>query len=104
MVEYEGECDPYTHSCFVGCEDDDCLVSYFYLKVQKQARDVHDACGANVIDCETASTCLVSDTDCTLTYCSPETAAQDEACEDLTEAPPGAEEEIATSSEEILLP
>jgi hypothetical protein len=29
IVMYEGDCDPYTESCFIGCEDDECTEEYY---------------------------------------------------------------------------
>lgn len=95
VVEYEGECDPATESCFEGCEDDACEVTYPYKSMQKYAADLRESCGPDITDCSEASVCLASDQECTITYCDPEELGEDEVC--LT-----AEEE--TETEEELLP
>jgi len=84
LVAYEGECDPYTKDCFIGCEDEECTEEYYYTKVQKYAADVYTQCGKDVTDCDAASMCLSQDTqECSVTYCDPEYDGED--CEALIE-------------------
>lgn len=83
VVEYEGECDPITESCFVGCADDECLEEYYYTWIHKNAADVFAQCGPDVTDCEEAGICLPTDTGCSITYCSENTSLEDEQCENL---------------------
>ena len=85
-VEYEGECDPATETCFIGCEDEECSEVYYYTIVEKHASDVHGQCGPDITECEEASMCLPNDTACSITYCSPEELGEGEACEDLDES------------------
>jgi hypothetical protein len=85
VVAYEGDCDPYTENCFVGCEDDECTENYYYSLVQKYAADVKAQCGTDITDCEDAYKCLPEDGDqCDVTYCNP--AIDGNVCELLTEA------------------
>ena len=106
IVEYEGECDPITESCFVGCADDACTEVYYHTWVQKESSDVHAACGVSVLECETASVCLPGDANCSVRYCDADTALEDEFCDTLDvssveEAPEGEESlEEETSAEE----
>lgn len=73
MVGYEGECDPATAVCFIGCENDECTTNYFYTKMQKYEPRLFEQCGDDITDCEEANYCL-SDNDekCLTTYCNPE--------------------------------
>jgi|SRR3989338_11679671 len=68
LVGYEGECDPATEECFVGCEDDACAEEYFYTKMIKYAPDLYQECGSDITDCEAASVCLPDDRVCSITY------------------------------------
>ena len=71
-VAYEGTCDPAIQSCFVGCEDDECVDEYYYTKVQKYAVDLYAQCGPDITDCDVASACLPEDgKKCTVTFCDP---------------------------------
>ncbi len=69
IVFYEGECDPAEHSCFIGCNDDECTEEYFYSKVEKNAHDIYAQCGDSVLDCAASNSCLPSDTSCSIQYC-----------------------------------
>lgn len=95
LVEYEGACDPYTESCFVGCENEECVDPYYYTKVTKYASDVEAQCGPDFTACEETSVCLPEDRSCEITFCDPETAGDTEICEEIE----GAEE---TPAEEEL--
>ena len=77
IVGYEGNCDPATESCFVGCEDDECTSEYYYTKMQKYEPDLYAECGADITDCEEASVCLPNDRDCSKTYCDSETSEEE---------------------------
>lgn len=78
-VAYEGECDPTSESCFVGCEDDECTEEYYYMHMQKHAADLYRQCGPDITECEAASQCLPEDGGCTMTFCDAETDG--EMCE-----------------------
>lgn len=82
LVEYEGECDPITENCFVGCEDDECTEEYYYTKIIKYAPDLNQQCGKDITDCESANICLSDDRECSVTYCDIET--DKEICELIT--------------------
>lgn len=82
LVTYEGECDPASQACYVGCEDDECTEEYYYSLIEKYAADVYSQCGADITDCADAHECLSTDSACTITYCDIET--ESEACEFLT--------------------
>ena len=69
IIKYEGECDPETQTCFLGCEDDGCTKNYYYSKVQKYASDVERECGKDITDCKEANTCLPGDKKCSIVYC-----------------------------------
>lgn len=83
VVAYEAECDPIARSCFYGY-DEETQEGYYYTKIQKYARDVYTACGPDITDCAAANICLVSDGLCSITYCSPEAASEDESCEGIS--------------------
>lgn len=83
FVTYEGECDPYTQSCYIGCEDDECISEYYYSIIEKYVPDLYEQCGPDITNCAEANVCLPSDgDDCRITFCDPEI----EACEELTRA------------------
>lgn len=96
VVEYEGKCDPATESCFEGCEDDACEVTYPYKSMQKYAADLRSACGSDITDCEEASICLPGDRDCIVTYCDSANLGEGETCLILE---PEAEENLEVSGE-----
>lgn len=73
MVEYEGICDPVTEKCFIGCEDDECTIEYYYSEIVKYAPDLQRECGNDITDCEAANICLPNDRECLVTYCDSET-------------------------------
>lgn len=100
VVEYEGECDPATESCFEGCEDDACEITYPYKSMQKYAADLRESCGPDITDCEAASECLPSDRECTVAYCDPAELGEDEACL-VAEEEEAAEDEAATEEETL---
>ena len=68
-VSYEGDCDPYTSDCFVGCEDDNCNVKYYYTKVKRYAHDFYNLCGDDVLQCEYFNACTSSEATCSISYC-----------------------------------
>lgn len=82
-VSYEGECDPVTQSCFVGCEDEICAEPYYYARIERTTAEIRSACGPDITDCDYAAACELSDTGCTVTYCSAETLSFEEECEDM---------------------
>lgn len=90
VVAYEGDCDPYAASCFIGY-DEDSGDNYYYAKVRKYAPDVRAECGEDVTGCEDASVCLPQDRDCSVTFCSADTTAEGDTCENLSAAEKPAE-------------
>ncbi len=81
-VAYEGECDPYTQTCFVGCEDETCAEEYYYSYVERRATAVSELCGDTIEGCDEANFCGVGENRCSVTFCDPDT---DIGCEVLTE-------------------
>jgi len=79
MVGYEGNCDPVSEKCFIGCEDDECTEEYYYSQIIKYAPDLYKECGGDITDCEAANICLPEDRNCSITYCDPEIDG-DDAC------------------------
>lgn len=72
IVAYEIECDPLEHTCFIGCENEECSEEYYYAKVQKIAKDIQKQCGKDISNCEYAKRCIRGiDTGCTITFCDP---------------------------------
>jgi len=69
LVEYEQTCDPATETCFIGCDDDSCNKKYYYFKIQKYALDLHNQCGEDITDCESAKRCDSGDHKCNVIYC-----------------------------------
>lgn len=70
VVSYEGECDPYESSCFVGCENEECTAEYFYTKVERHASDLVNLCGDSILGCEFANICTSEELQCKIEYCS----------------------------------
>lgn len=70
LVSYEGECDPNTQKCFVGCEDEECSAEYYYSIVEKSAKDLYKECGKNIEGCEVANICTKTDNICSISFCS----------------------------------
>lgn len=82
MVSYEGACDPYTKSCFVGCDDEECSSEYYYTKIYRHARSIEAFCGTDITDCEAANNCQPGEQSCSVNYCDIE--ADGDTCETLT--------------------
>ena len=70
IVFYEGECDPYENSCFVGCEDEECNEEYFYTKIERHASGIARLCDDDIVDCEFANMCTHEELQCRIEYCS----------------------------------
>lgn len=86
VVAYESDCDPYSESCFIGCEDDECVEEYYYSVIQKYAPNVEAQCGVDITDCDAAYECLPEDRGrCEITHCDPDVDGED-SCETLTES------------------
>lgn len=69
LVAYEVDCDPETHSCFVGCEDNECTETYDYKVIERHAAEIEALCGENVLECDAAQSCQPDVPICTVTYC-----------------------------------
>lgn len=86
VVEYEGDCDPAENVCFIGCEDDTCLVKYHYSMITKNASHLVAQCGRDISSCEAAHVCLAEDgEECSISYCDPE--EDGDTCETIENAP-----------------
>lgn len=94
VVEYEGECDPATESCFEGCEDETCETTYAYKVMQKQASSLRSECGPDISECEDASICLPGDGVCSVEYCDQTQLGEDEFCFVPEEVPEETEENL----------
>ena len=72
IVTYEGQCDPQTESCFIGCEDEECKQTFYFTIVEKYAANLYEQCGNDISDCELANVCLPGEEEsCSITYCTP---------------------------------
>ena len=93
-VGYEGDCDPYTQSCYFYCDewddedpnnDDECAEPFYYSWMERNAGMIYQTCGhGNVLECDAAYECGNEDGTCRIYFCDPETEPDD--CEYLTEA------------------
>lgn len=98
-AEYEGNCNPETNSCFIGCEDDECTNEYYYKIMSKNASDLIEQCGTNITECEFAHICLPkNDESCTISYCDP---IDGEECAAVTEEYNTDNSNIAEQTENI---
>lgn len=68
LVSYEIDCDPNEQSCFVGCEDEECVEQYYFAIVERHATEVESLCGVDITNCEDANSCSVG-TSCRVVYC-----------------------------------
>lgn len=68
-VAYEGECDPHESSCFVECEDDECLNKYYFTKIQRNASALLAICGESIVGCDDSNVCAVGEKECSVTFC-----------------------------------
>lgn len=68
-VSYEIECEPSTNSCYVGCEDEECLDNYFYSLVNRRSSVLYEICGKDIIDCDGANYCVPGEKECQVNYC-----------------------------------
>ena len=78
-VAYEGDCDPYSQSCFYDCEDEECTAEYYYSIIERQADEVLSLCGPDITDCDAAYECQSDVRHCSITFCEPEIDGED-AC------------------------
>jgi hypothetical protein len=69
-VTYEIPCDPQLNSCFMFCEDDECLEPYFYTEINRYAKDLINLCSENILDCKYFSYCTENERLCEINYCS----------------------------------
>lgn len=79
MVSYEGVCDPLTEHCFIGCEDEECSIEYYYTEIRRHAVDIYNLCGNDISDCDAAQSCSLSDRACSITHC--DVTVLDASCE-----------------------
>ena len=77
LVSYEGVCDPGRETCFIGCEDEECIEQYYYSKIEKYAQDLYAQCGKDTMGCEASNRCLPNDRECSIMYCDIELDGED---------------------------
>lgn len=80
LVRYEGECDPYSQTCYEYCEDEACSEPFYYSWITAHGNDIIANCEKDVTTCDFAYTCVES-SECTVSYCDP----AGDGCEDLAE-------------------
>lgn len=68
----EIECDPYTDSCFIYCEDDECTEPFYYAQMERPAINLMELCGGYDEDCDAVYACTDAEVDCTVTFCDPD--------------------------------
>lgn len=74
LVSYEGDCDPAaSESCFVYCEDEECTDPFYYSIIERRASVVHELCGEDVSICDEAYWCSEDESECSITFCDPQT-------------------------------
>ena len=87
LVSYERECDPYTESCFIYCEDGDveCTEPFYYSIIEREAFEISNLCiSGDVTECEEANTCLAATSSCSVIYCDIE--SDTDSCENLNQS------------------
>jgi hypothetical protein len=80
-LAYEGNCDPYTQTCFVGCNDEDCTDIYYYSYIARSAATLSSVCGDSIESCVNAHFCTPGEQNCTVTFCDPRAG---DVCEELS--------------------
>lgn len=99
-VTHEGFCDPYTESCFMYCEDENCSEPFYYTWIVRQAHSLVNMCGdLTVPNCEAASECAEGEEDCYVTFCN---TNNDLDCEYLTESDIRAQAEYDLNQMDVL--
>lgn len=74
IVVFEGDCNPESSNCFIGCNDEECTDIYHFVKVRTHASEIYAKCGNNIKDCEAANSCdIKSETRCSVSQCDPVT-------------------------------
>lgn len=84
IVAYEGDCDPYTESCYLWCEDDECSEPFYFSVIERHAAEIYSLCGEDVTVCDDAYYCDESVEYCEIYFCDAEFDGED-SCEYLTE-------------------
>lgn len=79
-VRYEGECDPYSQTCFEYCETDECEDPFYYTWITAPAKDINTNCGDDITLCDYAYEC-VSSGYCQIKYCDPDISQECESLE-----------------------
>lgn len=82
LVSYEGDCDPYTESCYVCGPDDGCDEVFYYSVIERYASEIHALCGPDVTVCDDAYYCGESVEHCEIFFCDPIIDGE-EYCDDL---------------------
>lgn len=102
-IEYEIDCDSSNTSCFIGCLDDECLETYYYKIIQKNAFELREQCGINISNCEFASTCLPDEeSTCTLTHCDPDNTASECSVAEIVNTEPDQSLDAEATSQEYI--
>jgi len=66
----EIECDPYTASCFLYCEDEECTEPFYYAEIIRQANNYVAYCGStDYFDCDASYGCMEEESECEVTFC-----------------------------------
>lgn len=82
IVESITTCDPKTESCFMSCDVGECDTEY-YKKITKKAYTI-PVCNEAIETCEPLI-CENGEPDCTIEYCSLDTAQEGEVCTNLAD-------------------
>lgn len=73
VIQYSVACDPTVEYCYEeDCAEEECE-PYYYSVIQKEARDLFDACGSDMDGCAESQFCAPTDSFCEITTCDPET-------------------------------
>jgi len=95
LVGYDATCDPLSHSCYVRCEDDECLEPEYFAFAERYASRLHTLCGDDISQCEAANACGSTEEGCSITFCDEETETCDQVMPE-TELPFEGSAEIET--------
>ena len=68
LVTFEIDCDPNTHSCHIGCDDDECVTMYPYAYMERHAVELQQSCGPDILECDEVATCP-DGVHCEILYC-----------------------------------
>lgn len=70
IIYDEIECDPYTASCFLYCEDDACEEPFYYAELTRRADFYVEYCkDLDYFDCEASYGCMDGELNCQVNFC-----------------------------------